>query len=83
MAEKNRSAFNSPVLIPIHLRGADEIAEVFGVARAAVIGWLRDGAPIYLIGKKYQANYYELWYWIQKKRALPKTKHPKFMKLAK
>jgi len=48
-----------------HIKGADEIAKVFGVSRATVIKWVKKGAPIRIIGKKYQANYGELWEWLK------------------
>lgn len=53
-----------PVFIPIHMKGAAEIASVFGVARETVVQWAKDGAPIRIIGKKYQARYDQLWDWI-------------------
>ena len=53
-----------PVFAPVHIKGADKIAEVFGVSRGTVVRWVRDGAPIRLIGKKYQASYNRLWEWL-------------------
>lgn len=54
----------APVYVPIHIKGAGEIAAIFGVARETVIRWAKDGAPIRKIGKKYQARYDQLWNWI-------------------
>lgn len=48
-----------------HLRGAKTIAKVFGVSRKTVVEWRNMGAPIFCFGKKYQANYLELWEWIK------------------
>lgn len=50
-----------------HIKGADEIAKLFGVSRVSVIKWAKCGAPIFIIGKKYQANYTELWDWLKRK----------------
>lgn len=65
MTEKNTT--DPLIYAPIHMAGANEIAGVFQVSRKAVIRWAGDGAPIYLVGKKYQANYGELWQWLKKK----------------
>jgi excisionase family DNA binding protein len=59
-------AENESIFAPVHMRGAEEIAEVFGVKRDTVVEWYRNGAPIHMIGKKYQANYAELWDWLKK-----------------
>ena len=56
---------NKQVYVPIHMKGADEIALVFGVSRETVVEWVKKGAPIALVGKKYQANYGELWAWMK------------------
>lgn len=52
---------------PEHLKGAAQIAGVFGVSRRTVLAWHLKGAPIALIGKKYQTNYSELWSWLKHK----------------
>ena len=52
-----------------HIKGADEIAKLFGVSRGTVIKWVKNGAPIRIIGKKYQANYGELWQWLKRNQA--------------
>ena len=60
--------------MPVHLgvpsegdycAGAEAIARIFGVDRKTVLGWKKSGAPIFLVGNKYQANYRELWDWIK------------------
>jgi hypothetical protein len=60
--------------LPVHLgvpsegdecAGAEAIARCFGVNRKTVLQWKKTGAPIYLIGNKYQANYRELWDWVK------------------
>jgi len=48
-----------------HMSGTSAIAEIFGVNRKTVIQWIKDGAPIHLVGKKNQANYSELWDWLK------------------
>ena len=67
MAENDKITIDTPIFAPIHMTGANEIADVFRVSRRAVVRWARDGAPIYLVGKTYQANYGELWDWLKKK----------------
>lgn len=49
-----------------HLRGIEEIANIFGVSRATVRLWHKKGAPVLIVGKKYQTNYNDLWTWIKK-----------------
>lgn len=58
------SSANFPLSSPIHLKGADEIAKTFGVTRERIVVWAKEGAPIRMIGKRYQANYAELWAWL-------------------
>ncbi len=59
--------------IPVHLghskdgkgaQGAEAIAKTFGVHRVTVMRWKKAGAPIVLVGRKYQCRYDELWTWI-------------------
>lgn len=59
------STLEAPVYVPVHMKGAYEIAAVFGVHRSTVLAWKTKGAPIRLVGKKYQANYGELWPWVR------------------
>lgn len=47
-----------------HLKGVKSIMNVFGVSRRTVVAWRAKGAPIYLVGKRLQASYRELWRWI-------------------
>ena len=49
-----------------HLCGSRSIAGVFGVGRSTIRAWKKAGAPIYIVGHCYQANYAELWEWLQK-----------------
>lgn len=56
---------NQPIFAPVHLRGAEEIAQVFGVHIRTVREWKDAGAPIIVLGKKYQANYFDLWEWLK------------------
>lgn len=50
-----------------HLCGADAIARKFRVKRGQVQKWHKAGAPIVYLGKKYQANYAELWEWLKQR----------------
>lgn len=67
MEEDEKITISAQIFAPIHMAGANEIADVFHVSRRAVARWIRAGAPIFLVGKKYQANYGELWEWLKKK----------------
>lgn len=68
-AAKSESIANTAAITPMHLRGAEEIARIFGVKPTTVRHWREMGAPIVLLGKKYQANYQDLWQWL-KSRAI-------------
>lgn len=63
--KNNAKTLEAPVYVPVHMKGAQEIATVFGVHRSTVLDWKSKGAPIKLVGKKYQANYGELWPWVR------------------
>lgn len=56
-----------PIFAPVHMRGAEEIANVFRVKVDTVRKWKTDGAPIAIIGKCYQASYYDLWEWLKRR----------------
>ena len=68
METRDYSAMDTqPIFAPVHMRGAEEIASVFGVKIKTVREWKSDGAPIALIGKRYQASYYDLWEWLKRR----------------
>jgi predicted site-specific integrase-resolvase len=61
------------IILPVHLghspkkdeyQGAEAISKAIGVHRRTILRWKRAGAPIYLVGGKYQCRYDELWAWI-------------------
>ncbi|MDR1947604.1 MAG: helix-turn-helix domain-containing protein [Desulfovibrio sp.] len=54
---------------PDESAGAEAIAAAFGVSRRMVYAWVRAGAPIVRIGKRYQCSYSELWKWLQNRNA--------------
>ena len=58
---------SQPIFAPVHMRGKEEIASVFGVHVKTVREWKDAGAPIALIGKRYQASYYDLWEWLKRR----------------
>lgn len=64
-AAKSENNVSTAALTPMHLRGAEEIARVFGVKPTTIRHWRELGAPIVLLGKKYQANYQDLWEWLK------------------
>lgn len=49
---------------PLHLRGADRIAQQFGVKRQTVVQWKKSGAPMALVGRTYMAEYSALMAWL-------------------
>ena len=49
---------------PLHMRGADTIAQMFRVHRRTVIGWQKKGAPIVCVGRAYVAEYNALMFWL-------------------
>jgi phage terminase Nu1 subunit (DNA packaging protein) len=53
---------------PVHLKSRDEIADVFGVHKFTVTEWAKDGAPIFNVGNKLQADYHALVEWLSKNR---------------
>lgn len=52
-----------PVLVPIHLSGCQEIADVFMVNRQTVREWRKAGAPIAMLGGRLTAEYNMLMHW--------------------
>ncbi|MDR2488758.1 MAG: hypothetical protein LBD42_04625 [Desulfovibrio sp.] len=63
------------IVLPIHLghsdkkgdaQGAEAIARAMGVSRGTIVRWRKAGAPVYIVGKKYQCRYDEIWDWIAK-----------------
>ena len=56
-----------PAVVVPHLRGMEAIGETFGVSRRTVREWAANGAPIRLVGRKYQASYPELWRWVEER----------------
>lgn len=61
-------------VLPIHLghspdkneyQGAEAIAKALGVSRRTVLRWKKAGAPVFLVGGKYQCRYDEIWDWIK------------------
>ena len=68
METKDYAAQESqPIFAPVHMRGAEEIASVFRVNADTVREWKAAGAPIVLIGRRYQASYYDLWEWLKRR----------------
>lgn len=56
-----------------HLPTAKEIAKTFGVGLRTVREWRENGAPIVFIGKRLQANYYQLFEWLRMNQQKPKA----------
>lgn len=62
-----QQAIHDGEYFPMHLKGAEVIAKRFGVSSKTVKRWAVEGAPIYNVGRKYQANYLRLSQWLEKK----------------
>ena len=56
------------LLAPLHIKRREDIADIFGVSSETVTEWAKDGAPIFLAGNKYQADYHALVGWLSKNR---------------
>ena len=74
------------IVLPVHLghsedevdeQGAMAIARAIGVSRRTILRWKNAGAPIYLVGKKYQCRYDDLWKWIAANEKILYVKEPK------
>lgn len=50
-----------------HLKGIQAFVSIFGVSRETVRQWARDGAPIFLVGRRYQACYSRLCLWLEQR----------------
>jgi len=55
---------------PLHLRSKSEIADTFGVSRETVLKWAREGAPVFLVAKRYQADYHAMVEWLSKNKKI-------------
>lgn len=62
---KNEKVF---LLAPLHIKSKGDIADIFGVSPDTVTKWAKEGAPIFLVGNKYQVDYYSLVNWLSKSR---------------
>jgi phage terminase Nu1 subunit (DNA packaging protein) len=56
------------LLAPMHLKRKEDIAVAFGVNPETVTSWAKDGAPIFLVGNMYQADYHALVEWLSKNK---------------
>lgn len=61
------------LLAPLHIKTKKDIAGIFGVSEATVAAWAKEGAPIFLLGNKYQADYHSLVNWFSKNKPACKT----------
>lgn len=48
-----------------HFCGVEDAARFFKVSADTVREWREAGAPFVLVGKKWQANYTEMWNWLK------------------
>mgnify|MGYP003620302078 CR=1 FL=1 len=56
------------LLAPLHIKRKEDIADTFDVSPETVTEWAREGAPIFMAGNKYQADYYALINWLSKNK---------------
>ena len=52
------------LVAPVHLKGAQAIADCFWVSTDTVAVWAKKGAPFVLVGKKYQGEYNSIMTWL-------------------
>jgi hypothetical protein len=80
------------IVLPIHLghseeedneQGAQAIARAVGVSRRTILRWKNAGAPIYLVGRKYQCRYDDLWNWIAANEKILYVKERRTRKIGK
>lgn len=57
-----------PVFTPILLQGRRVIATTFRVRPCVVTQWAKEGAPIFLSGQMWQADYVSLVHWLEENR---------------
>jgi hypothetical protein len=55
------------------LQRKEVIAEIFGVNPETVTTWAKEGAPIFLVGNMYQADYHALVEWLRENRPASKN----------
>ena len=60
------------LIAPLHIKRKEDIAEVFSVSPETVSGWAKEGAPIFLVGNKYQVDYHSLVNWLTKNKSVSK-----------
>lgn len=49
-----------------HLKGSAAICEAFSVSHDTLVAWVKKGAPVAIVGRKYQADYHVLLAWLVK-----------------
>lgn len=72
---ENKQNMNEKIfmLAPLHLKRKEDIAALFEVAPETITTWAKEGAPIFLVGNKYQADYYALVTWLSKNKPVFKS----------
>ena len=58
-------------LLQYHLGSKAEIAAAFSVGLKVVSTWAREGAPIFVAGKRWQCCYFSLVSWLEIHRSVP------------
>lgn len=56
------------LLAPLHIKRKEDISDIFGVSPETVTEWAKEGAPIFIAGNKYQADYHALIAWLCKNK---------------
>ena len=67
-----------PDELQYHLRGRQRIAAAFGVSVLTVNQWVDEGAPIFCVGRSYQACYLSLVKWLEKHKRAKDQKPVKY-----
>lgn len=78
MAENKTAAITTMFRAPFLMQGKRKIAEVFGVKPQTVVDWVENGAPIFMAGGKWQADYYNLIAWLEQVKPAAMTRNGTF-----
>lgn len=71
-AREERVLYAAPFafVAPFLIQGRRKIAAVFGVQSAVVTEWVKEGAPLWAVGHKWQADYHSLLYWLENNKKI-------------
>lgn len=71
----NRKDTSPMMVAPVHLKGAQIIADCFDVSRDTVTAWAKKGAPLAYVGGKLQGDYHAIFEWLITSKGHTKAKN--------